>query len=327
MAPRVKILCDSCAEGKHQCNGLVKTVLPPGFAAMGVCAPGQEVTVRCACPQCRRRFSRLVEFDKERRKNERHKRRPRLPLLTFEQYLEEQSAPHTVWEAKYPKGHRPSPQEMLDKHLPPHSSSKAELFFYYLRDSKSQPVVTVCLLRAKMKSCPVIVTRGIALCHPKDNPTKAYGRWRAFLRARAGLWGTTWQVTLTEEMLKRVNEVWACNPDKRGVLGRTPTMQVTYDQPVLTSFEKRILNKPKKAKKAQERKTLTQQDCLNDWHIGNLGLTKVLRNKFLDVGHATIGAVRENYKQMSLTKAQNQLVAKRLQEFDNDHADELTQPQ
>ena len=52
--------------------------------------------------------------------------------------------------------------------------------FYYLRDYNKRPVITVCLLYKKRIGG---IARGIALCSPKDNPTKQTGRSIAHGRA------------------------------------------------------------------------------------------------------------------------------------------------
>ncbi len=44
-------------------------------------------------------------------------------------------------------------------------------FFYYLRDKKNRPIITVCLLKANGD-----IARGVAICSDKDNPCKKTGR-------------------------------------------------------------------------------------------------------------------------------------------------------
>lgn len=62
--------------------------------------------------------------------------------------------------------------------------------YYYFRDKKKQPIVTVCLL-VDMKTREV-VSRGVAICSPLDHPTKRIGRGVAYGRAlRAGA-GRAW---------------------------------------------------------------------------------------------------------------------------------------
>lgn len=53
--------------------------------------------------------------------------------------------------------------------------------YYYLRDKKKQPLITVCLL-VDMKTREV-VSRGVAICSPLDHPTKRVGRGIAYGRA------------------------------------------------------------------------------------------------------------------------------------------------
>ena len=54
-------------------------------------------------------------------------------------------------------------------------------FYYHLRDERSRPVVTVCLLIEKNT-----MARGVAICSPKDNPKKKIGRAIAKGRALKG---------------------------------------------------------------------------------------------------------------------------------------------
>lgn len=53
--------------------------------------------------------------------------------------------------------------------------------YYYFRDKKKQPLITVCLL-VDMKTREV-VSRGVAICSPLDHPTKRIGRGLAYGRA------------------------------------------------------------------------------------------------------------------------------------------------
>lgn len=53
-------------------------------------------------------------------------------------------------------------------------------YFYYERDRKNRPIVTVCLIKDGD-----MVGRGIAICSDKDIPCKKVGRAIAFERARS----------------------------------------------------------------------------------------------------------------------------------------------
>ena len=55
----------------------------------------------------------------------------------------------------------------------------ARKFYYYFRDEKLRPLITVCLLENDGK-----FHRGIAICSPRDFPRKAEGRNIALGRAR-----------------------------------------------------------------------------------------------------------------------------------------------
>ena len=55
--------------------------------------------------------------------------------------------------------------------------------FYYLRDAKNRPVVTVCLIRERKDDAPDAFYRGVAVCSLKDQPNKKIGRAIAYERA------------------------------------------------------------------------------------------------------------------------------------------------
>lgn len=51
--------------------------------------------------------------------------------------------------------------------------------YYYLRDEKNRPVITVCILRLDSGS----IGKGVAICSPDDNTIKIDGRAKAGERA------------------------------------------------------------------------------------------------------------------------------------------------
>lgn len=59
--------------------------------------------------------------------------------------------------------------------------------FYYLRDEAKRPVVTVCLRLFSIDDETICLSRGVAICSPKDMPRKATGRKIAADRAYYGL--------------------------------------------------------------------------------------------------------------------------------------------
>lgn len=50
--------------------------------------------------------------------------------------------------------------------------------YYYIRDEKNRPVITICLMKDRNK-----ISRGLAVCSEKDSPCKKVGR--AIAKARA----------------------------------------------------------------------------------------------------------------------------------------------
>lgn len=50
--------------------------------------------------------------------------------------------------------------------------------YYYIRDEKNRPVITICLMKDGNK-----ISRGLSVCSEKDSPCKKVGR--AIAKARA----------------------------------------------------------------------------------------------------------------------------------------------
>ena len=107
--------------------------------------------------------------------------------------------------------------------------------FYYLRDEKNRPIITVCIIKISDG-----VARGVAICSDQDVPKKSIGRDIAEGRAYKA-WSTE-----------------NCS----GVIQRRKAMDVLYSvidtsdhdyaflfkseiYPYLSDFEKEILDKPK----------------------------------------------------------------------------------
>ena len=55
--------------------------------------------------------------------------------------------------------------------------------YYYLRNTKNEPVATICLLGIATK-----LSRGVAICSHQDMPRKRIGRAIARGRAQKALW-------------------------------------------------------------------------------------------------------------------------------------------
>lgn len=56
-------------------------------------------------------------------------------------------------------------------------------YFYYYRDDKNRPVVTVCAMISFEENETRLLARGLAFCHSMDNPNKEEGRNLARKRA------------------------------------------------------------------------------------------------------------------------------------------------
>ena len=56
-------------------------------------------------------------------------------------------------------------------------------YFYYVRDDRNRPIITVCLIQGSNG-----IGRGISVCSVNDNPVKAIGRDIANRRALKAYW-------------------------------------------------------------------------------------------------------------------------------------------
>jgi len=119
--------------------------------------------------------------------------------------------------------------------------------FMYLRDKENRPIVTICLLKKKIKSViedPIysIYGKGIALCSDCDYPIKKKGRNIAYERALLAL-------------MVQENSLPILRKEGKKILQKLPDFKIYCDNNIdiyksttfLTSKEIKILNsKPKK---------------------------------------------------------------------------------
>ena len=79
--------------------------------------------------------------------------------------------------------------------------------FYYLRDAKNRPLVSICLLQDEES-----VARGVAICSPSDSPNKKRGRDIALGRARQALKRGT-SGTISREEAEQVCDKLVCGAE------------------------------------------------------------------------------------------------------------------
>jgi hypothetical protein len=60
---------------------------------------------------------------------------------------------------------------------------KLSPYFYYERDAQNRPIITNCL----MMDNDGVVSRGLAVCSPKDSPSKKLGRALARKRCQKAM--------------------------------------------------------------------------------------------------------------------------------------------
>ena len=102
-------------------------------------------------------------------------------------------------------------------------------YYYYLRDYKNRPLITVCLLKQNGD-----VARGVAICSEKDNPNKSVGRNIA--RGRA-----------VQAIKRGATNFDMVRYEAITVLGRTKTLSGEFDfsksafNPLLTPLELKMV--------------------------------------------------------------------------------------
>ena len=110
-------------------------------------------------------------------------------------------------------------------------------FFYYIRNANNEPIITVCLLLAKLDNGLHSWFRGIAICSPMDQPNKKIGRSIASGRAKSA-WERSCDIT---------NLVNASLPiqSNKGILAVTAAFQLSSSwkaqYPILIGGYKRIV--------------------------------------------------------------------------------------
>jgi len=80
----------------------------------------------------------------------------------------------------------------------------SDIKYYYHRDKKNRPIVTVCEIKHNNKKA-----RGVSICSPKDNPCKATGRKIAYDRARHALYRAAFGLLICRD--EAVNQLMEVN--------------------------------------------------------------------------------------------------------------------
>ena len=115
-----------------------------------------------------------------------------------------------------------------------------EIHFYYLRDKTNRPLVTVCLATDTNGRH----YRGVAICSPKDNPSKRKGRQIALGRVLKAMYRNV----DSEPVLR--DEAWKILSIVFGAL--KPHYIKSTNNPVLTPLEIKLLKNRKENKSWQQ---------------------------------------------------------------------------
>ena len=109
-----------------------------------------------------------------------------------------------------------------------HITNKTFTRYYYIRDGRNRPVITVCLLKIGKQ-----LSRGVALCSDKDNPCKKTGRNIARGRAEQAMFNEMNCNALNRLDLFSVQEIIKKE-------GMNPFHKAIFN-PVPTNFEHKLL--------------------------------------------------------------------------------------
>ena len=102
-------------------------------------------------------------------------------------------------------------------------------YFYYVRDTKNRPVITVCLIVGERG-----IGRGVSVCSVNDNPEKVIGRDISNRRALKAYWEQETSNDIYSENSKAV-----CASIKNGLMW-LERYKIQFD-PTLTVRELRML--------------------------------------------------------------------------------------
>lgn len=128
-------------------------------------------------------------------------------------------------------------------------------FYYYYRTKKNRPVVTVCVIIDVGKK--VVISRGVAICHPKDNFCKERGRKLAYSRAMAAAFcsnGNILPIKVRDELddvlsLISVKDIWAGVFEYKG-----------HTMPRMTEIEERLLKRVSKWREGSNPEVMIHQE-------------------------------------------------------------------
>lgn len=112
-----------------------------------------------------------------------------------------------------------------------------EKAFYYMRDAKNRPRVTVCLLMDVENG---LVSKGLSICSGNDNPCRSKGRAIAEGRAvQAMMNGSTGGKVIRKEALETIYEVGVIDDWLRGLLQQKSQYNVVH----LNEMERKLVGK------------------------------------------------------------------------------------
>ena len=119
-------------------------------------------------------------------------------------------------------------------------------WYYYYRNGRREPLITVCLLKDGDT-----VARGISICSPSEFPSKKDGRKKAYSNARRALGTKRTSMLINREEARFTVCNVNCTGDKIDILefdsnGFCVNGHKSYFNPKLSIFETRLVSKENK---------------------------------------------------------------------------------
>jgi hypothetical protein len=137
--------------------------------------------------------------------------------------------------------------KMVDIEAKKSELDKLETLYYYFRDSKKAPRITVCLLYNRETGKPI--ARGTTFCSVKETPYKKKGREDACARAIVA-WiyernaDPIQQVSITGGKFPKIFQVLeACSATINGYFASPDKDYKSVFNPILTSFESKLIER------------------------------------------------------------------------------------
>lgn len=122
-------------------------------------------------------------------------------------------------------------------------------YFYYYRDDRNRPMITVCAMISFEENETRLLARGLAFCHEQDNPSKGKGKSLAGKRATLAYdSGINYFPVLIREEFDHILDIVPYNDlhilEHKSCINPTPTdieKRLMKLKPMLSDTKKRLM--------------------------------------------------------------------------------------